>query len=410
MKSVRNTILVSLVILVSLSTSGQIRYSDIFSLLNDGKYRLAEPFLKKYLTENTDNANAYLYMGKIYEERITSSSDVQKIKSYVDSALFYYYNTQSRLTQKEIDQYKEYYQKYRSRDLKTGKMGIKLSDVQHDVENRINNLSVISKAIETPPQRILKTENERPVTEEPKPLSKSAGIYHALLIGISDYDSTALNLEHPVLDAKALKKILIKEYEFEEATVYTLLNPSRQQILIALYSLRKKISPVDNLLIFYAGHGFWDADANQGYWWPRDASPENPSNWLSNSDIREQIRGIKSAHTLLISDACFSGGILKVRGASSIRDAPLDIASLYKLPSRRAITSGTMTEVPDRSVFFSYLLKRLTSNTEKYISSQSLFDSFKKAVINNSLIVPQDGVIADTGDEGGDFIFIRKKN
>jgi hypothetical protein len=410
MKSVRNTILVSLVILVSLSTSGQIRYSDIFSLLNDGKYRLAEPFLKKYLTENTDNANAYLYMGKIYEERITSSSDVQKIKSYVDSALFYYYNTQSRLTQKEIDQYKEYYQKYRSRDLKTGKMGIKLSDVQHDVENRINNLSVISKAIETPPQRILKTENERPVTEEPKPLSKSAGIYHALLIGISDYDSTALNLEHPVLDAKALKKILIKEYEFEEATVYTLLNPSRQQILIALYSLRKKISPVDNLLIFYAGHGFWDADANQGYWWPRDASPENPSNWLSNSDIREQIRGIKSAHTLLISDACFSGGILKVRGVSSIRDAPLDIASLYKLPSRRAITSGTMTEVPDRSVFFSYLLKRLTSNTEKYISSQSLFDSFKKAVINNSLIVPQDGVIADTGDEGGDFIFIRKKD
>jgi hypothetical protein len=196
MRSVRNTILISLVMLATLSTSGQIRYSDIFSLLNDGKYRLAEPFLKKYLKENTDNANAYLYMGKIYEERITSSSDVQKIKSYVDSALFYYYNTQSRLTQKEIDQYKEYYQKYRSRDLKTGKMGIKLSDVQHDVENRINNLSVISKAIETPPQRILKTENERPVTEEPKPLSKSAGIYHALLIGISDYDSTALNLTY----------------------------------------------------------------------------------------------------------------------------------------------------------------------------------------------------------------------
>ena len=157
------------------------------------------------------------------------------------------------------------------------------------------------------------------------------------------------------------------------------------------------------------GIGYWDSDANQGYWWPRDASPVNPANWLSNSDIREQIRGIKTAHTLLISDACFSGGIFKARGPSSIREATLDIVSLYKIPSRRAITSGTLTEVPDKSVFFEYLAKRLTDNKERFLTSQALFDSFKKAVINNSLIVPQDGVIADTGDEGGDFVFIKRK-
>ena len=83
---------------------------------------------------------------------------------------------------------------------------------------------------------------------------------------------------------------------------------------------------------------------------------------------------------------------------------------LYQMPSRRAITSGTMTAVPDNSIFLEYLSKRLTENKNKFLSSQQLFDSFRAAVINNSSAVPQDGVIAETGDEGGDFIFILKEN
>jgi hypothetical protein len=43
------------------------------------------------------------------------------------------------------------------------------------------------------------------------------------------------------------------------------------------------------------------------------------------------------------------------------------------------------------------------------VTSQQLFDSFRQAVISNSMTVPQDGIIADAGDEGGDFIFIKKK-
>ena len=89
-------------------------------------------------------------------------------------------------------------------------------------------------------------------------------------------------------------------------------------------------------------------------------------------------------------------------------NASKDIQVLYKMPSRRAITSGTMTVVPDNSVFLEYFLKRLRENQAPFISSQQLFDSFRSAVINNSNVVPQDGVIAETGDEGGDFIFILK--
>lgn len=238
---------------------------------------------------------------------------------------------------------------------------------------------------------------------------KQNGKYYSLVIGVSKYDESKLNLDKPVKDAEKIKEVFVKRYSFTDSTCFLLLNPTRQKIISELYRLRKIIGPSDNLLIFYAGHGFWDEDARQGYWWAKDAMTDDPSTWLSNSDLREQIRSIKSAHTLLISDACFSGGIFKTRSGNEIQNATRDIQLLYSIPSRRAMTSGTMTAVPDNSVFLQYLLKRLTENQAKFLSAQQLFDSFRAAVINNSNVVPQDGVIADTGDEGGDFIFILKE-
>jgi len=240
---------------------------------------------------------------------------------------------------------------------------------------------------------------------------KPTGDFHALIVGESQYDNPRLALDRPAKDAQKFRDLIISKYTFDEKNVQLLLNPSRQQIIAELFNLRKKITANDNLLIFYAGHGFWDDQANQGYWWPRDAAIDEPSNWLSNSDLKEQIRGIKSAHTLLVSDACFSGGIFKTRSAAeAIKSASLNIQMLYKMPSRRAMTSGTLTAVPDESVFFTYLVKRLNENTNRYLPSQELFSSLKQAVINNSMVVPQDGVIADAGDEGGDFIFVLRNS
>ncbi|PZR30104.1 MAG: hypothetical protein DI538_23495 [Azospira oryzae] len=238
---------------------------------------------------------------------------------------------------------------------------------------------------------------------------KPGGQYFALLIGVSKYNDPRLNLDHPVSDARKMKETLGQFYDFEPGNILLLENPTRGEIFSALYKLRSRVTTNDNLLLFYAGHGFWDEKIKQGYWWPKDASTEDPSNWLSNSDLREQLRGINSAHTLLVSDACFSGGIFRTRDASAIKTASIDYQLLYKMPSRRAITSGTLTAVPDRSVFVEYLVKRLTQNQEQFLPAQQLFSSLRLAVINNSATVPQEGVIAEAGDEGGDFIFMRKK-
>lgn len=239
--------------------------------------------------------------------------------------------------------------------------------------------------------------------------SLTRGKYHALLIAVQDYAHPSINdLDQPIKDAKALEKVLVGKYTFNRNNVYLLKNPDRGTIISHFEKLSNKVGPDDSCLIFFAGHGYWDKRFKQGYWFPSDATRNNRSNWLSNSTIVDFIRGINSSHTLLVADSCFSGGIFKTRKAFS--SASPAINELFKLPSRKALTSGTLNEVPDKSVFVEYLVKRLDRNKENYLSAEQLFVNFRTAVINNSPInqVPQFGEIRQTGDEGGDFIFTHR--
>lgn len=235
-----------------------------------------------------------------------------------------------------------------------------------------------------------------------------SGKYYALLIGINEYRDPELpNLDHPISDATNLHNVLVSDYVFDKENVILLKNAKRADINMALDDLAKKITVNDNLLIFYAGHGWWDQKADIGYWLPADASRSYKTEWFRNSTLCDYIREINSKHTLLITDACFGGSIFKTRGVSM--DAPKAIQMLYDLPSRKAMTSGTLTEVPDRSSFVKYLIERLDENGESCLSSEQLFSSFRIAVINNSDVIPQYGEIKSVGDEGGDFIFIRRE-
>lgn len=240
--------------------------------------------------------------------------------------------------------------------------------------------------------------------------SSRVGRYYSLLIGCQDYYDPALqDLDYPTRDSMHLQAVLTELYEFDLQDVTILRNPDRKEIIKEFEKLTKKVTPRDNLLIFFAGHGYWDEKFKQGYWLPRNSTRTDRSEWISNATIRGFVRGIRSRHTLIIADACFSGGIFKSRKA--FRGSPEAIEQLYKLPSRKAMTSGTVNEVPDKSVFIEYLLKRLRQNTARYLTAEVLFSSFREAVINNSPIgqVPQFGEIREAGDEGGDFIFIRKE-
>ncbi|MGD0584012.1 MAG: caspase family protein [Bacteroidales bacterium] len=239
------------------------------------------------------------------------------------------------------------------------------------------------------------------------PATGTEGKYYALIIGINDYRSPDIpSLDNPIKDAASLYNVLSTKYTFDTANIFFLRNPTLNEIITTLDGLVGKITSNDNLLIFYAGHGYWDDKGKVGYWFPSDATKGSTVNWFRNSTLRDFIGSIQSKHTLLIADACFSGAIFKTR--SGFSEAPQGVQQLYDLPSRKAMTSGILEVVPDESTFMKYLVEKLSSNTEKFFPSELLFSNLKTAVMNNSNNVPQYGVIQNVGDEGGDFIFVKR--
>ncbi|QXD16139.1 caspase family protein [Rhodocaloribacter litoris] len=241
----------------------------------------------------------------------------------------------------------------------------------------------------------------------------AVGKYYAFVIGVQDYTSDAINdLTYPLQDAQNLINTLTEHFTFEQEDIVFLKNPKKDDIMNELDRLAQTVTARDNLLIFYAGHGTWDDRMEQGFWLPADAEKERRSKWVSNNTLQTYLKGIPARHTLLISDACFSGGIFRTRDAFSTADRA--IRELYKIPSRQAMTSGTLTVVPDKSIFVHYLLKTLRESDAAFLTARAVFDRLQEPVISNAppelqATVPQYGVVQGTGHEGGEFVFIRRQ-
>ncbi|MBY0433134.1 MAG: hypothetical protein K2U26_03400 [Cyclobacteriaceae bacterium] len=136
--------LLTLFLIILLTTVGwaqKIKYKELFVLLDARQFTEAEPYLKKYLRDNDDNPNAYLFMGMIYQDKAAKMDvlrEAAQIAVQVDSAVFFYEKAAKGITEKEINRNEEYYEKlYSRRDVRTGKFGVKLSDIQLDIESRM---------------------------------------------------------------------------------------------------------------------------------------------------------------------------------------------------------------------------------------------------------------------------------
>ena len=239
-------------------------------------------------------------------------------------------------------------------------------------------------------------------------IAESPQKYYAILIAESEYSDPAIpDLKNPVKDAREFKSILQSLYTFSPANIDTLYNRSREEILQAIMLRCSKLGENDNLLIFYAGHGtaekdkFGDVD---GYWIPVSAKKGFPGSYISSSDINTSLRRSNAKHVLVIADACFSGAFTRALPS----DAGTNIQKQYSVPSRKIMASGNLEPVPDNSKFIFYLRKSLRENKEKYISAKDLFDSFYKSILSNTDNLPQYAAIKNVGDEGGEFVFIKK--
>ena len=92
------------------------------------------------------------------------------------------------------------------------------------------------------------------------------------IVGINNYKYWT-PLTNASKDAKDVKNILTTRYTFEPANVFEVYNDDAtvKNILGKLTEVRQKLTSNDNLLIYFSGHGHYNAEIEEGFWIPVDA-------------------------------------------------------------------------------------------------------------------------------------------
>ena len=241
--------------------------------------------------------------------------------------------------------------------------------------------------------------------------SLDLGNFHALVIGNNRYREFD-RLKSAVRDAKSVSRLLESEYGFQVTRLH---NASRYEIFRALSDLRKTLKAHDNLLIYYAGHGYLDDSTQRGYWLPVDAERDNYAHWISTADITDMINGMAATRVLVVADSCFSGTLSRsadYRGLVLGQEQALLLKRLADKRSRTVLTSGGLEPVLDsgsngHSVFANAFLSVLKENTGVLEGAQ-LFSQLRRKVVLSADQTPEYADIRKAGHEGGDFVFLRR--
>lgn len=233
--------------------------------------------------------------------------------------------------------------------------------------------------------------------------SKQQAKNYILQIAINDYEYWP-TLKKPISDSDSLTKILVEKYNYKAENVYKLMNDkaTEEAIYKQFKEIISELTEHDNLLIIFAGHGHYDKQIKEGYWIPSKAKLNNPADYFSNSDLLSLLKPLKTKHTLVISDACFSGSLFAVnyRGNENV-----NYANFEKRKSRWAFTSGSIERVSDESIFMSSIIAYLKNNNEPKVLLSELSNYVIKRVGTNSEQMPKIAPLKYVNHEGGQFVF-----
>ncbi len=235
------------------------------------------------------------------------------------------------------------------------------------------------------------------------------GRYHALVIGIDNYKHLP-KLKTAVNDARAIGELLEKEYGF---VVTLLLEPTRNDIVDALDVYREKLGRTDNLLIYYAGHGWLDKEVDRGYWLPIDAEPKRRRDWVSNATITDTLKALSAKHVMVVADSCYSGTLVRSADMGARTRTGDYWKQMATKGARVAITSGGLEPVADtggggHSPFAKAFIDALSTNAS-VMDGTTLFSQMRRPVMVSAKQTPQYADVREAGHDGGDFLFVRKK-
>ncbi len=258
---------------------------------------------------------------------------------------------------------------------------------------------------------IRKQQPQQPEQQKSRQKTKVASIPQierkfAVLFGIDRYtDSTIPSLENAITDAGAIGRLFTDKLGYE---IHIVNNAKRADIIRTLNQLAVVMEPDDSLVIYYAGHGYFNEKTGGGYWIPSDASARDPASWISNVSISEMLSGIRSKQMVMIADSCYSGTFTKEQKISSSSEV-IDPADVLAKRSVVVMSSGGDEPVADEgrnghSIFAWYLMQALY-DVDRWQAGYSIFEQVQHEVKRSFPQTPQYGAVTSAGHEAGDYLF-----
>ncbi len=142
---------------------------------------------------------------------------------------------------------------------------------------------------------------------------------YALLVGVSEYENPAYNLQGPENDINSLRKTLIQRWGFSNKNITLLKNKqaTRSNIIKSLKKYSEQLTEKDYFVFFFSGHGTSRYDLcngnkslsyETGALVPYDIN--NPAGlFVTKNDLRPYLEKMddKGVNGMGLIDACFSG-------------------------------------------------------------------------------------------------------
>jgi hypothetical protein len=238
---------------------------------------------------------------------------------------------------------------------------------------------------------------------------------YALFIAIDKYDHWS-DLVNPVNDAQTIATELKNKYGFE---VEVLENASQEEVFIKLREYaERKFKPQDQLMVFFAGHGFFDETFGEGYVVAKNSleSDKAKTTYISHNRLRSVINNIGCEHIFLAMDVCFGGTfdpiLAKSRGLDVYEETSVSEFLVRKLSekTRKYLTSGGKEYVSDgvaghHSPFALKFLQALkeSGGADRILTLQEL-----KGYVEKLKPEPRFGGFGDD-KSASDFVFVAKQ-
>jgi Caspase domain len=236
---------------------------------------------------------------------------------------------------------------------------------------------------------------------------------YVLLFATDEYDNWN-DLVNPIDDARSLVKILSEKYGFETELVE---NPNTDDVFNKLRDYaERKFKPQDQLMVFFAGHGYFDDTFGEGFVVAKNSMQNDKAktSYISHSRLRQIINNIPSEHVLLTMDVCFGGTFDPMIAANrNIESGETDVNEFLvrKLgqKTRKYLTSGGKTYVSDGipGKHSPFTLKLLQAFSEGGGSDHILTLTEIKSYIEKLKPEPRLGSFGDDKTDS-DFVFVLK--